>query len=98
MGTTIAEFGAGNTPLDMIAYNKGGKNYILMSNTSRGVMKFAADGLEAFNPITNQVPDKAGVPYETIAGLTNVLQMDQFDAQRVVVLDRTGDLRTVALP
>jgi hypothetical protein len=101
MGTTIAEFGAGNTPLDMIAYNKDGKNFILMSNTSRGVMKFSAEGLEKFAPITGQVPDKAGVPYETVASMAGVVQMDQFDAQRAVVLTRTGnvlDLRTVALP
>jgi hypothetical protein len=101
MGTTIAEFGAGNTPLDMIAYSKGGKPFILMSNTSRGVMKFSAEGLEKFEPITKQVPDKAGVPYETVASLTGVVQMDQFDAQSAVVLTRTGTnltLRTVALP
>ena len=101
MGTTIAEFGAGNTPLDMISYAKGGQNFILMSNTNRGVMKFSADGLEKFNPITAQVPDKAGVPYETIASLTNVVQLDKFDAQRAVVVTRTGtnlDLKTVALP
>ena len=101
MGTTIAEFGAGNTPLDMISYAKGGQNFILMSNTNRGVMKFSADGLEKFNPITAQVPDKAGVPYETIASLTNVVQLDKFDAQRAVIVTRTGtnlDLKTVALP
>jgi len=101
MGTTIAEFGAGNTPLDMIAYTKGGKNYILMTNTSRGVMKFSADGLETFDAITNGVPDKAGVPYETIASLTGIVQMDRFDAERAVVLARAAndlDLRTVALP
>jgi hypothetical protein len=101
MGTTIAEFGAGNTPLDMIAYNKDGKNFILMSNTSRGVMKFSTEGLEKFAPITAQVPDKAGVPYETIASLTGVVQMDRFDAQRAVVLTKTGsalNLKTVALP
>jgi hypothetical protein len=101
MGTTIAEFGAGNTPLDMIAYSKGGKNFILMSNTNRGVMKFATEGLENYTPITAQVPDKAGVPYETIASLTGVVQMDQFDAQRAVVLTRGAgglDLKTVALP
>lgn len=100
-GTTIAEFGAGNTPLDMIAYSREGKNFILMSNTSRGVMKFSADGLEAFAPITGSVPDKGGVPYETVASLTNVVQMDQLDAQRAVVLQRTAsgfDLHTVALP
>jgi hypothetical protein len=100
-GTTIAEFGAGNTPLDMIAYSKDGKNYILMSNTSRGVMKFAADGLDSFAPITTRVADKGGVPYETIAALTGVVQMDRFDAQRAVILERTSagfDLKTVALP
>ena len=100
-GTTIAEFGAGNTPLDMIAYSKGGKNYILMSNTSRGVMKFSADGLDTYKPITQSVADKAGVPYETIASMTGVVQMDQLDSQRAVILQRTVsglDLHTVALP
>jgi hypothetical protein len=101
MGTTIAEFGAGNTPLDMIAYKKDNKNYILMSNTSRGVMKFSADGLEAFPSITTSVPGKGGVPYETVTSLTTVVQMDQFDAQRAVVVERGAgglDLRTIALP
>jgi len=101
MGTTIAEFGAGNTPLDMIAYSKGGRNFILMSNTARGVMKFSTESLEKYQPITQAVSDKAGVPYETIASLTGVVQMDQLDAQSAVILTRTGtklDLRTVALP
>jgi len=101
MGTTIAEFGAGNTPLDMIAYSKNGKNYILMSNTSRGVMKYSADGLEAYPPITKSVPDKAGIPYETITSLSGVVQMDRVDGENAVVLERTAsglNLRTVALP
>ena len=105
MGKTIAEFGAGNTPLDMIAYNKGGQNFILMSNTSRGVMKFSAQGLDKFDAITTSVPGTGGVPYETVAALTGVVQMDQLDAQRAVVVTRTGtgaaavlDLKTVALP
>ena len=101
MGTTIAEFGAGNTPLDMIAYSKNGKNYILMSNTSRGVMKFSADGLETYSPITKAVADKAGVPYETISSLKGVVQMDRLDEGNAVVLERTAsglDLRTVPLP
>lgn len=101
MGTTIAEFGAGNTPLDMIAYSKEGKNFILMSNTNRGVMKFSTEGLEKYQPITGAISDKAGVPYVTVASMTGVVQMDQLDAQNVVYLTRTGtsiDLRTVALP
>ena len=38
-GITIAELGNRNRPLDMIVYNKGGKDYILLANSSRGVMK-----------------------------------------------------------
>ena len=40
-GTTIAELGAGNRPLDMILYKKNGRDFLLMSNNSRGVMKIA---------------------------------------------------------
>ncbi len=42
-GTTIVELGSGSTPLDMLSYQKSGKNYILIATTSRGVMKFSAD-------------------------------------------------------
>jgi hypothetical protein len=101
MGKTIAEFGAGNTPLDMISYAKDGKNFILMSNTRHGILKFSADGLDKFEAITTSVPSKGGVPAETIAGLTGVVQLDRFDAQRAVILTGTGanlDLKTVALP
>jgi hypothetical protein len=38
-GTTIGELGAGSRPIDMILYNKGGKDYLLLANTNRGVMK-----------------------------------------------------------
>ena len=35
----IAEFGAGNRVLDMIVYRKGGQEFLLTTNNSRGVMK-----------------------------------------------------------
>ena len=44
-GTTIAELGAGNRPIDMVLYKKNGKEFLLMSNTSRGVMKIPTAGL-----------------------------------------------------
>jgi hypothetical protein len=101
MGKTIAEFGAGNNPLDMIAYTKGGQHFILMSNDRHGILKFSADGLDKFQALTTSIPGKGGVPAETIASMTGVVQLDQFDAQRAVILTRTGtslDLKTVALP
>jgi hypothetical protein len=99
-GTTIAELGAGNRPLDMIVYSKDGKHFILMANSARGVMKLPADNLETFQPITKQT-EVTGVPYETIAGLKGVQQLDKFDDTNALVLMTSGnslDLRTVPLP
>ena len=42
-GTTIAEFGAGNRVLDMIVYRKGGQEFLLTANNSRGVMKIPTE-------------------------------------------------------
>jgi len=101
MGTTIAELGNRNRPLDMFVYSRGGAEYILMSNSSRGVMKLSTDKIGEFAPITART-DVAGVPYETIADLKGVQQLDRYDAERAVVLavGQSGalDLRTIALP
>jgi len=99
-GTTIAELGNRNKPLDMIVYAKGGKHYILMANSSRGVMKLSGDHLEGFQPITKQT-EVAGVPYETLTDLKGVQQLDKYDDTRALVLIGEGaslDLRTIALP
>jgi hypothetical protein len=100
-GTTIAELGNRNRPIDMIVYQKDGKNFILMANSSRGVMKLTADKLEDFKPITSPQADTAGVPYQTIESLKGVQQLDKYDNASALVLMGTGpslDLRTVALP
>ena len=101
VGKTIAELGNRNRPLDMISYSKGGKKYILMANSSRGVMKLDTSNLEAQGSITEPVDDKAGVTYETVNGLEGVMQLDQLDDTRAVILSQNGDqldLRTIALP
>ena len=101
VGTTIAELGAGNRPIDMLVYKKDGKEFLLMSNTSRGVMKIPTDGFANAAPITARVGGTAGVPYETIATMTGILQMDLLDGQRTAVIAREGstvNLKAVALP
>jgi len=100
-GTTIAELGNRNRPIDMIVYRKDGKEYILMANSSRGVMKLPTAGIEGYSAITEKVEDKKGVPYETIEALKGVQQLDKLDDNRAVMLvDDAGSLniRTVALP
>ena len=101
VGTTIAELGAGNQPLDMLVYKKDGKEFILMSNTRRGVMKIPTAGFGSAAPITARVGGTAGVPYETIATMTGVLQMDLLDGQRTLIIARDGsglNLQAVSLP
>jgi hypothetical protein len=102
-GTTIAELGNRNRPLDMIVYTKGGKDYILMANSSRGVMKIPAEGIDKVEGIKEaKVPDKAGVGYETIASLKGVEQLDRFDKEHAVLLVRAEggalNLETIELP
>ena len=101
-GTTIAELGAGNRPIDMLVYNKGGQDFLLMSNTSRGVMKIPTRDFATATPITTPVTrETGGIPYETIASMRGIEQMDLLDAQNSIVLARTQaglNLQVVPLP
>lgn len=103
-GTTIAELGNRNRPLDMIVYEKDGKNYILIANNNRGVMKVTTEGIDKIDGITAPVKGggTAGLKYETIDSLKGVEQLDKLDKEHALVLIRTGsgelNLETVALP
>lgn len=102
-GTTIAELGNGNRPLDMIVYQKDGKDYVLTANSKRGVMKITTDKIDTQPGLTERIAKTAGLPYETISNLQGVEQLDQLDKQRAVILTRNADtgvagLQTIALP
>jgi len=100
-GTTIAELGNHNRPLDIVVYQKDGKDYLLIANNSRGVMKVSTEGIGSIEPITARVKDTAGLKYETVAGLKGVEQLDRLDATRAVLLVRNADglnLQTIPLP
>ena len=101
-GTTVAELGNHNRPLDIIVYEKGGKDYLLISNSDRGVMKVAAEQLGDAEGITSPVRDKAGVGYETIDSLKGVQQLDKLNDKQALVLIEASpgviNLKTVPLP
>jgi hypothetical protein len=102
-GTTIAELGNRNRPLDMIVYQKDGKDYLLMTNSSRGVMKIPTEGAGSAESITQPVRGGGtkGLAYDTIANLKGVVQMDQLDDRHaiIVVQDSSGlNLETIELP
>jgi len=104
-GTTVAELGNRNKPLDMIAYKKDGKDFLLLTNSARGVMKVSTDDLDRDAGITEPVRDGgvAGQKYETVADLKGVVQLDKVNDTTAVVLVQAEpngpvDLKTVALP
>jgi hypothetical protein len=102
-GTTIAELGNRNRPLDMVVYQKDGKDYLLMTNSSRGVMKIPTEGAGTAQGIVAPVRDKQGIGYETIDELKGVVQMDQLDNHHAVLLvqqdpNGSSDLKTIELP
>jgi len=103
-GTTVAELGNRNRPLDMIVYQKGGKDYILMANSSRGVMKIPTEGIDKIEGIVSPITGggTAGLKYETIAELKGIEQLDKLDKDNAVILVRAEggalNLDTIPLP
>jgi len=103
LGTTIAELGNRNRPLDMIVYKKGGKEFLLMSNNSRGVMKIPTDTFGNASKIEARVAaETSGVPFETITSMKGVEQLDLLDDARTIILSRADggalNLEVLALP
>jgi len=101
-GTTIADLGSGNRPIDMVPYQKGGHNFILIANSSNGIQKLQADNLETYKPITSPtVMDVGGVPFQKIDQLQGVVHLARLDDANALVVMGSGsnmDLRAIALP
>lgn len=95
-GKTIAELGNRNRPLDMISYQKDGKQYLLLANSSRGVMKIAADKIGEAENITAPVSGTKGLGYDTIDAWKGIDQLDRLDEKTAVLLVRgEGDALTL---
>ena len=100
-GTTVAELGNRNRPLDMVAYQQGDEDFILLSNSARGVMKISTSDLDRKEGIEERIGGTAGQKYETIEDLKDVVQLDRLDAKRAIVLianDTSSQLKTIDLP
>jgi hypothetical protein len=100
-GTTVAELGNQNRPLDMIVYNKGDKSYLLMANDRRGVMKVSTEDLDRSEGITEKVSGTAGQEYETLETLKGVVQLDKLNDRQALLLVETEEgqnLQTFDLP
>jgi hypothetical protein len=103
-GTTVAELGSQNRPLDVITYTKDKKDYALMANDRRGVMKIDLAGIDKAEAIEKKVSGGgvAGVTFEKVSDLEGVTQLDKLDDDKAVIVvvgkDKTTALKTIKLP
>lgn len=103
-GTTVAELGNRNRPLDMIVYKRDGKDFVLMANSARGVMKIGTDELAGDTGLSERVSGggTAGQSYQTIDSLTDVVQLDKLDDSHAIVMvqpkGEPASIRTIDLP
>ena len=99
-GKTVAEFGAGNYPLDMILYQNNGKDYVLMSNSQLPLLIFDPSDVASFEQeITTEVKGYlGGVKYTPRSG-SGVQQLADFNKKFIVATQRmpSGKLSLVSL-
>lgn len=102
-GTTVAELGNRNQPLDMIVYQKDGQTYLLIANSARGVMKVSTQNIGREEGIAEPVErgGTAGQTYETLSDWEGVVQLDRLNDDSALIITESDSglaLRTVPLP
>lgn len=88
-GRTVAEFGAGNFPIDMVQYSNDGKDYILMSNSALPLLLFDPEDVANFDgEIKEEVKGYlAGVKYTPRSG-TGIQQLADFNSKYILATQR----------
>lgn len=90
-GRTVAEMGAGNSPVDMFTAGEGKDAYLVIANTRYPLAKVDYKNIAAFEgTLTEPAKGTAGVPF-TATSLTNVLQVDKLDNNQMVVIQKKSN-------
>ena len=99
-GRTVAEFGSGNYPLDMVVYKKDGKDRLLIANSNLPLMIVDPADVAAFEGSISELVKGyvAGVKYEIRSGV-GVQQLDKLNDTNILALQRLpgGTLDLVSL-
>jgi hypothetical protein len=86
VGRTVAELGAMNQPLDMVAFGPDGEQQVLVANSSHGLVKIARGDIEGQPPLT-EPREPVGVPRET-KDLQGIVRLANLDDSHVLALQR----------
>jgi hypothetical protein len=97
-GRTVAELGAGNQPLDMISYTRGGKEHILIANSRHPLMRVNPADIAGAQALKSPTKEE-GIPRVPLAQ-PGIQQLADLDAEHVVVIQAgangTRDLKSIA--
>ena len=98
-GKTIAELGWGNVPTDIVAFQQGDEQNVLIVNSRRGTMKVRGSEISAAQKrdgITTEAGPRTGVDDETVP-LGAVAQAADFDSDHIAILARSLDNGSLTL-
>jgi hypothetical protein len=101
-GRTVAELGGGNRPIDIVRYQNKGKDWILVANSHRTLMRLDPAAIATAPAMTtpvSQAYEPGGVSYLPVAS-AGVMQIDDFNADMLAMLQRdteTGAVHIVAM-
>jgi hypothetical protein len=84
VGRTVADLGGANQPIDMVSFLQGGEEYLLVANTSRGLVKIACRDIDDQPPLT-EPREPVGVPRET-EGLRGITRLANLNGSYVLAL------------
>ena len=91
VGRTVADLGAMNQPLDMVSFTDEGEEYLLVSNTSHGLIKIAGRDIDGQEPLTTP-QEPVGVPRET-KDLQGITKLANLNGSFVLALQADADGR-----
>ncbi len=79
-GRTVAELGAGNTPLDMVSFSRDGEEHLLVSNARHPLMALKRSDVERQAPLT-EPQEPVGVPRRTLPqqGVSHMANLNDRD-------------------
>jgi hypothetical protein len=88
---TLAEFGSGNMPIDIIACEIGGRKYLLMSNSSKALIRIDPENIaKQEKGLTEPMADgqyTVGMPHDVLSNV-GVSQLDNLNAAYVLAVQR----------
>ena len=85
----------------MFVYEKGGQDYVLMSNSRHGLIKISTADIGREDGITEKISGTAGQTYDSIEEHQGVVQLSRLNSGNAVVLvqgEGGQHLKTIALP